>query len=143
MRHGGARAREPRDNRHAAVAAPPRAYECAREERADRSDPNLDAAMTAPDFRLEALWSALATVIDPEIGLDIVTLGLVYGVEVDDGVARITHTLTTPGCPMERIITDGIRAAALLVEGMRDVETRIVWEPEWHPGMIAPGAWPR
>lgn len=99
--------------------------------------------MSESDPRLELVWRSLAQVIDPEIGLDIVTLGLVYGVEVDDGVARITHTLTTPGCPMERIITDGIRAAALLVEGMRDVETRIVWEPEWHPGMIAPSAWPQ
>ena len=94
-----------------------------------------------PDQRLDALRQALATVIDPEIGLDIVALGLVYELEIADDVARITHTLTTPGCPMERIITDGIRTAAALVEGVHTVETRLVWEPEWHAGMIAPGAW--
>lgn len=95
------------------------------------------------DARLDALWSALSTVIDPEIGLDIVTLGLVYGAEVDGDVARITHTLTTPGCPMERIISDGIRAAASQVMGIRSVESRIVWDPAWHSGMIAPDAWRR
>lgn len=97
--------------------------------------------MSEPDPRIELLWRSLATVIDPEIGLDIVTLGLVYGVEIRDDIAWITHTLTTPGCPMERIITDGIRAAVLQVEGIRGVETKIVWDPAWHSGMIAKDAW--
>lgn len=98
--------------------------------------------MDDKDERRRALWNALSEVIDPEIGLDIVTLGLVYSVEVANDVARITHTLTTPGCPMERIITSGIREAAGRVVGIRAVETRLVWDPLWHPGMIAEGAWP-
>jgi metal-sulfur cluster biosynthetic enzyme len=97
--------------------------------------------MSESDPRIEVLWRNLATVIDPEIGLDIVTLGLVYGVQVTEDVAVITHTLTTPGCPMERIITDGIRAAVMQTEGICGVETHIVWEPAWHSGMIAPNAW--
>ena len=97
--------------------------------------------MSEPDRRIELLWRSLATVIDPEIGLDIVTLGLVYGVEIDDDIASITPTLTTQGCPMERIITDGIRAAVLQVEGIRGAETRVAWEPAWHSGMIAKDAW--
>ena len=74
--------------------------------------------------------------------LDIVTLGLEYGVELGGAVARVTHTLTTPGCPMARIIGDGIQRAALAVEGIDEVETRVVWDPAWHPGMIAPNAFP-
>jgi len=99
------------------------------------------SSMSESDPRIELLWHNLATVIDPEIGLDIVTLGLVYGVQVVDDVAVITHTLTTPGCPMEHIITDGIRAAVMQTEGICGVETNIVWEPAWHSGMIAPNAW--
>lgn len=97
--------------------------------------------MDETDIRLNALWNALATVIDPEIGLDIVTLGMVYGVEIDGDVARVTHTLTTPGCPMERIITEAIRETSMLVEGIGAVETRLVWDPAWHAGMIASSAW--
>lgn len=95
----------------------------------------------APDARRASAWTALSLVIDPELGLDIVTLGLVYDVGIIDDVVRITHTLTTPGCPMERVITQGIREATSAVEGIIGVETRLVWDPAWHPGMIAPGAW--
>jgi metal-sulfur cluster biosynthetic enzyme len=97
--------------------------------------------MTAPDVRA-LVWDALSTVVDPELGLDIVTLGLVYGVEVNDGTARVTYTLTTPGCPMERAITDGVRSAVRNVAGVTCVDTHIVWDPAWHPGMIAPNAFP-
>jgi metal-sulfur cluster biosynthetic enzyme len=97
--------------------------------------------MDQSDPRLDAIWQALRTVIDPEIGLDIVTLGLVYDVTVENDVARVTHTLTTPGCPMERVITEGILGALGTVENLAAGETRLVWDPVWHPGMIAPGAW--
>jgi metal-sulfur cluster biosynthetic enzyme len=91
---------------------------------------------------IEEIWTALRSVIDPELGLDVVTLGLVYDVECSSGIARITYTLTTPGCPMERAITVGIRTAVGRLHGITRVDTHMVWDPAWHPGMIAPNAFP-
>lgn len=95
--------------------------------------------MTEPeDPRLRATMRALEMVIDPEVGLDIVTMGLVYEVALIDDVAHVTHTLTSRGCPLEAVITQGIRDAIAFVRDVRGVETHLVWEPAWHPGMITP-----
>lgn len=99
--------------------------------------------MTATDDpRIAEIWDALRQVPDPEIGLDIVTLGLVYDIAVDGDVAHITHTLTSRGCPMGPIINQGIHDALRDVPGIAGVECHVVWDPSWHPGMIAPGALP-
>lgn len=89
----------------------------------------------------ERVRDALRGVIDPEVGLDVITMGLVYEIDVDGRAVRIRHTLTTPGCPMEGVLKKGIAEAAASVPGVEEVETEVVWEPQWHPGMIDDDAW--
>lgn len=107
--------------------------------RADARSGGAGLASASPE--LTAAWAALRTVIDPELGHDVVTLGLVYDVTLVDGVARITHSLTTPRCPLGHVIQDGMRAAVGALPGIRGVDVQLVWDPEWHPGMIAVEAW--
>lgn len=103
--------------------------------------PSVSESDRMPPPSEALVWDALRTVIDPELGLDIVTLGLVYEVECHPDRVRVTFTLTTPGCPMEHHITEGIRRAVTLVHGNAQVTLNLVWDPRWHAGMIQRGAW--
>ena len=81
----------------------------------------------------EAMSEALRTVIDPELGVNIVDLGLVYDAEVVEGVGRILITTTTPACPLGPYISDGIRWALLKLDGVLDVDIKVTYDPLWSP----------
>ncbi|MBI4593248.1 MAG: DUF59 domain-containing protein, partial [Candidatus Rokubacteria bacterium] len=66
----------------------------------------------------ERVWEALRTVLDPELGLSIVELGLVYGVDVHDGRVGVTMTLTAPGCPLHDVMPAWVREAVMKVPGV-------------------------
>ncbi len=86
---------------------------------------------------IDAVWSALGEVYDPELYLDVVSLGLVYGVREEDGTFVVDMTLTTPGCPASESLTEMTRAAIVKVVGIAvPVEVRLVWDPPWSPAMI-------
>jgi len=80
---------------------------------------------------------ALAGVTDPEYALSIVDLGLVYGVAVTDGVARVSITFTSIGCPGMDLILGDVDAAVRAVPGIRDVRCDVVWSPPWTAGRLS------
>ena len=75
--------------------------------------------------------NALRDVIDPELGLNIIDLGLVYEIEVDGDLANVQMTLTSPSCPMGPYILSETKAAAESVDGVNHAEINLVWEPYW------------
>jgi metal-sulfur cluster biosynthetic enzyme len=88
----------------------------------------------------EDVLDALSNVIDPELGLDFVELGLIYGVVVDEGHVRVTFTLTTPACPIGPHVTEQIEEFVGEVEGVRTVESEMVFIPPWSPEMMSEDA---
>ncbi len=82
------------------------------------------------------VWNALHQVIDPEIGCNIVDLGLVYHVAIAGSRVSVAMTLTTPGCPVHESIAQGVQNALLCLEDVDDVDVQIVWDPPWSPAMM-------
>ena len=94
----------------------------------------------APAPSVQDVMEALSNVIDPELGLDFVELGLIYGVEVHDGNVRITFTLTTPACPIGPQVSEQIEEFVGELEGVRNVEPEMVFTPPWSPEKMSEDA---
>ncbi len=88
----------------------------------------------------EAIVEALHTVEDPELGMDIVELGLFYDVEIDGPKVKVIHSLTSMGCPAGQMIQDGIHDAAASVEGVGEVEVELTFDPPWTPERMSDDA---
>ncbi|HUZ76021.1 MAG TPA: iron-sulfur cluster assembly protein [Chloroflexota bacterium] len=86
----------------------------------------------------EEITEALKQVYDPELNINVVDLGLVYGTELDDqGNVKITMTLTSPGCPIGPMVGEMVQDALGPLEGIGTVDVDIVWTPPWHPGKMS------
>ena len=83
---------------------------------------------------------ALRTVFDPELGMSIVDLGLVYGIAITEGRVRITMTLTAPGCPLHDVMPGWVCLAVRQVAGVDDVEVDVTFDPPWTVDRIRGGA---
>lgn len=79
----------------------------------------------------------LRSVIDPELGVGIVDLGLVYGAAMADGVVRVRMTTTTPACPIGSYLADSIRRVLFELDGVLDVDIDLTYEPPWSPEMMS------
>jgi len=87
----------------------------------------------------EAVRKAIRAVKDPELNLNIMDIGLVYDVEVDEaGDVRVQMTLTSPGCPSGAEIIEDVKRVVGDMEGVRSVDVELVWEPYWTPEKMDP-----
>ncbi|MDE2006736.1 MAG: metal-sulfur cluster assembly factor [Rhodospirillales bacterium] len=95
---------------------------------------------TVPALDESVLRDALRDVIDPELGYNIVDLGLVYGVATEGGIVDVTMTMTTPGCPAQDYIVSGVERRLAEVPGVTGVYVDLVWSPAWSPRRMSPEA---
>ncbi len=87
-------------------------------------------------YTKEELFLAISTVIDPEVGFNLVEMGLIYDASCDDeGNAYVKMTLSTKACPMHQLIQQWVKEAVEKMANIKSVEIDLVWEPEWNPTM--------
>ena len=88
----------------------------------------------------EEVTEALRAVEDPELGMDIVELGLLYDVEVEGPKVKVIHTLTSMGCPVGPMIQENIDQIARSMPEVEDVEVELTWDPPWSPEKMSDDA---
>src|SRR3712207_4183105 len=88
----------------------------------------------------DEVTEALTNVIDPELGLDFVELGLVYDVEVEGGDVHVTYTLTTPACPIGPMVSEQMQEFVGELEGVENVYPKMTFDPPWSPEKMSEDA---
>jgi metal-sulfur cluster biosynthetic enzyme len=89
--------------------------------------------MTTPMIDETTIRDALRQVMDPELGCNIVDLGLLYDIRINEAKVTVLMTLTTPGCPMQESLAWGVQSALLNLEGVEEVDVELIWDPPWTP----------
>jgi len=136
-RCGGSRARAYAATGDPLAEDPGCAYEpAAGQGSSSRGREIVGGSDVAPDVTPERVTEALRAVVDPELGLSVVDLGLIYGVAVEGGAVRVTMTLTAPGCPLHGVMADWVRRAVLGMAGVEEVDVRLTFDPPWTPARI-------
>ena len=79
----------------------------------------------------ERFWAALAEVQDPEMPVNLVDLGLIYGIRENDGVVEVDLTFTAMGCPASEFILEDVHDRLMREDGVTDVRVNVVWDPPW------------
>src|SRR5438309_2385455 len=94
----------------------------------------------AESLTVDGVMNALRNCYDPEIPVNIVDLGLVYGVAIDDDSVKVRMTLTTVGCPAHAYLMHQVQTEIEKIPGVKKAEVEIVWEPPWTPDKMSPEA---
>ena len=81
------------------------------------------------------IYEAIASVVDPEVGFDLVTLGLIYGVAIDGTSVKVTMTLSTRACPLHQSMTTWVKEAVERLDAVEHCDVEVVWEPSWNISM--------
>jgi len=89
---------------------------------------------------VEDVTDALREVIDPELGLDFVELGLISDIEIEDGTVRVTYTLTSPGCPIGPQVSEQIEEFVSELDGVDEVQPTMTFSPAWTPERMSEDA---
>lgn len=100
------------------------------------TDPSSGPAGANPTGTDE-IWRVLATILDPEFGINLVDLGLIYDVAIEGADVRVAMTLTSAGCPAGEMMLDGVQRAVEGLPGVGAVRVDLVWEPPWTPEMLS------
>lgn len=108
------------------------------------ADGSADKAFSADSAHAEVtenkILEVLSNVYDPEIPIDIVNLGLIYGIDIEGGNVRITMTMTAPGCPASTQIAGESKILVEEIPGVENVEIELVWDPPWDPSKMSDDA---
>jgi metal-sulfur cluster biosynthetic enzyme len=115
-----------------------RAFEATRAEPGKRGASRSYNLFTVPS--VDDVEDALTNVIDPELGLDFVELGLIYEIEVEGPEVFVTFTLTSPGCPIGPQVADQIKEYVVELEGVEKVHPKMVFTPPWTPELMSEDA---
>ena len=99
--------------------------------------PEADPADASGGDLVAEIVAALRQIFDPEIPVNIYDLGLIYNVEVADGHAVVTMTLTTPHCPVAETMPGEVEMRVMSVPGVASAEVNLVWDPAWDPGKMS------
>ncbi|MFH0908690.1 MAG: metal-sulfur cluster assembly factor [bacterium] len=95
------------------------------------------------DVKVDAQWTpdgvrdVLRSVLDPELHMNIVDLGLVYGVDINDGNVNVRMTLTSPACPYGPYLLHQVKDTVLSLKGVKDAQIEVVWDPPWGPDKMS------
>lgn len=104
---------------------------------ADAQAPSSPSNGDGRPATVDDVREAIRVVVDPEIGISIVDLGLVYDIEVADGVAKVTYTLTSMGCPVGPLIEAQMQQVVSLLPGVESAEFTMVFKPPWSPELMS------
>lgn len=103
----------------------------------EKNQQEAGAGETGVNVPEEQLRQALTNVVDPELHMNIVDLGLVYDISSKDSVADVKMTLTSPGCPYGPYLLHMVNEALMSVDGVKDANVEVVWEPPWGPDKMS------